>query len=275
MRSRHPRSLIGSPLIAVAVSLVIGLVVALMPTAAEAAKPRYVVSTAVSAARADVGTPVRITGTVAGAKAARKKVYLQRRIGSGRWVTVGSTRTSRSRGYAFRHVVGTAGAQSFRVYAPRSSKRTAGVSAARTLTGWRWLYLTQQPTTIQSFGNTSSNWVTTGTFPGPGGRAVPASYRMQINPKNSVGITASQLGCDRFRATISTLPSVHPMRFTSFAADPAQDVTLNGGTNHVLDVGLDRRYPVIDLTFAAPIGYTDVTLGSPRLHCSVNSLPQP
>ena len=123
-----------------------GLVLALAPaTAAEAAKkPAYKVSISTSTANPTVGTTVKVTGKVTGPKAAKKRLLVQRKYGSGRWTTVAKVRTTKSRKYAVRVKVKVAGKHALRVVAPKSSKARAGTSRARGFTGWRWLDLTTQ-----------------------------------------------------------------------------------------------------------------------------------
>jgi len=118
----------------------VGLVAWLAPAgAAQAAPATYRVSISVSAAKADVGQSVTVTGRVSGPRAARKLVLVQQRVGTGAWRTVTKVRTTSSARYSTRVKVTTAGAQALRVVAPRSTVRRAGTSAARSLTGWRWV----------------------------------------------------------------------------------------------------------------------------------------
>lgn len=116
------------------------LVACLVPAgAAQAAPATYRVSISLSASKADVGQAVRVSGAVSGPRAARKQLLVQQRIGSGAWRTVKKVRTTSRARYATSVTVTTAGAQSVRVVAPRSSLRRTGTSAVRGLTGWRWV----------------------------------------------------------------------------------------------------------------------------------------
>lgn len=131
---------------AIALAATTGLVLALAPTAAQAAtKPTFKVSASVNTANPTVGTTVKVSGKVSGPKAAKKRLLVQRKLGAGKWTTVAKVRTNKSRKYSARVKVYTAGRHSVRVIAPKSSKAKAGTSATRGYTGWRWLDLTKQP----------------------------------------------------------------------------------------------------------------------------------
>jgi len=122
------------------VAAAVGLVACLAPAgAAQAAPASYRVSIALSATKADVGQTVTVSGRVTGPRAARKALLVQHRVGTGAWRTVKKVRTTASARYSAAVRISTAGAQSLRVVAPRSSVRRAGASAARGLTGWRWI----------------------------------------------------------------------------------------------------------------------------------------
>jgi len=125
------------------VAAAVGLVAWLVPTGAQAAPAAHRVSISASAAKADVGQSVRVSGKVTGARAGRTKVLVQHRVGSGAWRTVARPRTTKGGRYTASVRVTTAGAQSLRVVAPRSKTRAAGTSAVRRLTGWRWIDATR------------------------------------------------------------------------------------------------------------------------------------
>lgn len=128
----------------IAVAAATGLVVALAPTTAHAAKPAYKVSISLSKTTADVGQTVTVSGKVAGPKSAKKKLLVQRKVGSGAWKTVKKVKTTKKSRYSTKVKVSTAGKQSVRVVALKSSKRVKGVSKAKSYTGYRWLDLTVQ-----------------------------------------------------------------------------------------------------------------------------------
>lgn len=131
---------------ALALAATTGLVLALAPTAAQAApKPTYKVSISTNTTAPTVGTTVKVTGKIAGPKAAKKKLLVQRKVGTGAWKTVAKVRTSTKRTYSARVRVLTAGQQYVRVVAPKSTKAKAGSSSRRGFVGWRWLDLTKQP----------------------------------------------------------------------------------------------------------------------------------
>lgn len=131
---------------AIALAATTGLVLALAPTAAQAApKPTYKVAIAINTTAPTVGTTIKVTGKVAGPKAAKKKLLVQRKVGTGAWKTVAKVRTSTKRTYSARVRVLTAGQQYVRVLAPKSTKARAGSSSRRGYVGYRWLDLTTQP----------------------------------------------------------------------------------------------------------------------------------
>jgi len=133
-----------------AVATAVGLVASLAPTVAAeaAAKPTYKVSISTSATKADVGQTIKVSGKVAGPLAAKKRLAVQVKVGKGAWKTVAKVRTTKTRRYAAKVKVRTAGAQSIRVLAPTSKRAKAGASRTRAFTGWRWLDLTTQPTQL-------------------------------------------------------------------------------------------------------------------------------
>lgn len=131
---------------ALAIAATTGLVLALAPTAAQAApKSTYKVGISINTTAPSVGTTVKVTGKVTGPKAAKKKLLVQRKVGSGAWKTVAKVRTSKKRTYSARVRVLTAGQQYVRVVAPKSTKAKAGSSSRRGFVGYRWLDLTTQP----------------------------------------------------------------------------------------------------------------------------------
>lgn len=255
-----------------AAGLVGGLVLALGSPAEAAKKRPYVVTVSAIASKADVGQTLTFSGKVTGRLAAKKSVRLQRRVGTGAWVNAASTRTTRKGTYTLRTKVATAGTQSFRVYAPPSRKARAGVSVARSIVGWRWLYFAQQSVQITSYGNDSSNWIYSGTFATADGLRHPNSYRLNLNPGNSVGINALPDGCDRLAATISTPASSGPVRLVVNAVSPAQDLVLSAGANQLLNLPLNPAYYEAGLWLRATGPIAEPVVAEPRMHCSVNAL---
>lgn len=147
-----------------------------------------------------------------------------------------------------------------------------GVSVARSIVGWRWLYFAQQSVQITSYGNDSSNWIYSGTFATADGLRHPNSYRLNLNPGNSVGINALPDGCDRLAATISTPASSGPVRLVVNAVSPAQDLVLSAGANQLLNLPLNPAYYEAGLWLRATGPIAEPVVAEPRMHCSVNAL---
>lgn len=248
-----------------------GVVLAALP--AEAARARYVVSVGVLPATADVGQPVTLTGKVRGAGSARKLVGLQRSIAGGPWTTVATTRTSRRSTYRFAVPIDTAGAQSFRVRAPRSAKRSVGYSAARSLTGWRWLNLARQPWRAD---NDGSAWVETGVFSLGASPGQPAADSVSLGPAPG-GVARFTVppntACTRFRATLGwgrrSTPST-TLNASVSGLDIPVSQTVSASTLVPIDAAWTGK--LVLQADSASANYPYVVFLTPRVHCSVNSL---
>lgn len=257
-------------------AVVAGLLIALVPTTAQAAHPRYVVSASISAVKADVGATVKVSGTVAGKAAAKKTVYLQRKIGAGAWSTVGSTRTTAGRRYTFTHRVGATGAQTFRVYAPKSKYRSAGYSTARSLVGWTWLDLSRQP--VMSFGYVSNGMSVT-----LGSTVYSHAFSLWINN----GVTASEIyakvngSCDRatYRAGVDPAWGNTAAEWTDrvIPFDRTQSVsiqiwTATRATPRDVSVALTSGIYIFAITYGGSLN-TALGVVNPRVRCRVGALP--
>lgn len=255
----------------------VALALAVAPTmSAEAApkKPVFKVSASLSTSTADVGQTVRVSGKVSGPRAAKKRLAVQRRIGSGSWKTVARTSTTKSRRFSARVKVTTAGAQQFRVVAPATKKARQGVSASRALTGWRW---------IDPVAGAAVEDLTRATLTIDGARH--AAWTAPINADGALYARVDGR-CDALTAglavesgAIDNRAITQVAQFDSWqASDPiaaaAKLVTANSGV-------VQTRWPLSSATNAIAVFVsTDVTgtarggLVQPRLHCSVNSLPK-
>jgi len=257
-----------------AAATAVALVASVAPTvAADAAakKPAYKVSVSISKSAADVGTSIKLTGTVKGAKAAKKRLLVQRKVGSGKWTTVRKVTTTKTRRYSASVKISTAGAHQFRVVAPKSKKVRQGVSSVRRLTGWRWLDATKQRfQDVNAVGSTGPVKIAGKTY--PTAWRLPTSTARYLNPAGS---------CDAFTASVGVIDGNESGG--SFAAAHWADWQLSNGFKEYgwpLALGAAPQPVRIDLRRVAAfaVGNFDsasVGVVSPRLHCSVNSLPQP
>lgn len=129
------------------ITLAVSAATLVLTSPAEAAT-RYTVTAVVSAANADVGTDVTLTGRVSpGARG--QQVLVQRRTGSA-WTTVARARVKRHGRYSASAPVAAPGDNVYRVVKPRHRTRLRGVSPVLTVVGWRWRSLTSLPATSPS-----------------------------------------------------------------------------------------------------------------------------
>ena len=258
-----------------AAATALGLVASLAPTVAAeaAAKPTYRVSISTSATKADVGRTIKVSGKVAGPNAAKKRLAVQVRAGKGAWKTVAKVRTTKSRRYAAKVKVTTAGSQSIRVLAPKSKRAHAGKSTTRSFTGWRWLDLTQQ------------EFATTGPRPTTGRVTVAGT----VYPKAWTVISRTALyfdgaqSCDTFKSAAALLPgTTDPGLLLSataptLAPDDGSQVTqgslqLQPGAaprSFRMNLAGQRMFAFLNA------GSDPVAIVAPLAHCSVNSLTAP
>ncbi|SKB07549.1 hypothetical protein [Aeromicrobium choanae] len=252
---------------ALALATATGLVLTVAPaTAAEAArKPAYKVSISTSTANPSVGTTVKVTGKVTGPKAAKKRLLVQRKVGAGKWTTVAKVRTTKSRKYAARVKVSTAGKHAVRVVAPKSSKARAGSSRARSFTGWRWLDLTKQPN--QGGGDIVNGPVTIA------GKSYPKAFTFRYS-----GVYFNTGGkCTTLRGSVGTPDPVGASLLALTFANQDLDDALEYRT--VVAAGAAPKaasYPVSGkpvVAFGDGGGEGRVSIVAPELRCSINALP--
>lgn len=232
---------------------------------AEAARtPTFRVTLTTSTTTSDVGTTVTLRGAVRGPKSARKTLLIQRRIGASQWTTIARTRTGPRSRYVRRVTTTTAGVQSLRVIAPRSTKAKRGTSAARMLTGWRWLDLTTQ--SQQAAGDVRGPVTVNGVSYG-------ASYVFQYN---GVHFKTGR-SCTTLRTQIAvpdgTTQDARLAVFTSpngaLDWDRATTVEVWAGA-----AALTREFPVQDTYLSLGFGGGDkVAALNPQVRCAAEALP--
>lgn len=220
-----------------------------------------------------VSTTVALIASLAPttAEAAKKRLAIQRKVGSGKWRTVRKVRTTSRARYSMKVKVTTAGRQYYRVVAPRSSKRRAGHSRARVLTGFRWLDLTKQP---------SMKPTGYGAVRGPvtvAGRTYPTAltYRFAADMFDvswrCTTFTASA-GVPDGETAPATLRTVVLKRFEGDTEPKTTDTLLTPGRAPVAiraDLTGQRVLMLHPRTNSADMA----AVIAPRVRCSINSLP--
>lgn len=244
------------------------------PVAAEAAAPAYRVAISTPRSNPDVGQALVLSGWVSGPKSAKKTLLVQRRIGAGGWTTVRRIKTTKKSRYAAVVVVPTAGAQSYRVVAPASKVRSRGISAARSLTGWRWLDATAKavyddlgPATLTIHGKTYPKALTP-TGGGSGTLYVDTTKACDVLSYSfgTEGTTTSTSGSTtnlQLSSQLQTVLTVSGMMATGGQAP---------GTGR-WQLRPDTAFVIIDVGGGGPVGQRAGII-APRLHCSVNALPK-
>lgn len=250
----------------------VGLLACLVPATAQAAPASYRVSMAASTANVDVGRTITVSGSVAGPRAARKVVLVQRRIGNGAWRTVKKVRTSSTARYSTKVTVTSAGAQAVRVVAPRSGTRTAGTSRIRSFTGWRW---------IDAAATGVSDNLSRGTVTVHGARY----SGLTVAPRDSGRLLVRFDGrCDAVSyaagvgGEMNNWALLDLMQGQGAALAPALariEPWVSGG-NTPLSGSWPLRAEADHLEFGLFSSSQDhrAVLIAPRLHCSVNALPR-
>ena len=248
----------------VASVLATGLVLSLAPLAAQASST-YSVSLSISASQPTVGTKVRLSGKVAGPGAAGKQVWVQRKAGSGPWKTVAKVRTSAKRTYVARLKVSKVGRHDVRVVAPSSSTISAGTSATRRYTGFRWLDLTRQQHA-------------TGGEPRNGPVTIAGKRYAKAFTFRDAGVYFNTLGkCTTLRGSVGTPDDVAGRLVVLTSSTPEFDDEREYHARAA--AGATPRRVSWPVTGRAAVAFGDdnspkrVSMVSPKLRCSVNALP--
>lgn len=250
--------------------LLVAALVAAVLTSAPASAATYSVTIKLSAVKADVGKTVTISGSVSGSKAAKKSLLVQRKVGSGAWKKIGSVKTTSKKKYTYKHKVSTAGAQQFRVVAPKKGSTKQGVSPAKSFAGWRWLNLAEQPTFVYGAAAIDTN-------PTILGKKRPHSIEVYPNSfgatHEGVSWTLSEL-CDKsdIKAALYAVAGSNTSDLYSSTDGGGSTISVTATelkTSNV--VSSASQYLQIE---NEGLAYT-VVLVSPRIHCSVNRVPDP
>ncbi|MCL3838333.1 hypothetical protein [Aeromicrobium duanguangcaii] len=261
---------------ALAIAVTTGLVLTLAPATAHAAKkPTFKLSISTSRSVADVGQTIAISGKVSGPKAAKKRLLVQRKVGAGAWKTVRKITTTSKRRYATTVPVTTAGQQYLRVVAPKSKKARAGSSTARGFVGWRWL---------DAGASAATDGLTRGSLRIDGKVHAPTYVPTQHNDDGYLFIDTGR-SCDALvaglavEAPTANQAMVYVFQGRSITDDPESfSVKMVSGNSGVVET----RWPIKRQSSLVAMMVDENTdnaaqsagLIKPRVHCSVNALPQ-
>jgi hypothetical protein len=241
---------------------------------AQAAKPKFVVTAAVSATNVDVGQKIKVSGAVRGSGAAKKTVRLERRVGRTAWKTVASAKTNSKGKYAFAYALRQAGAQSFRVVAPKNRKRATGASPARTVTGWRWLDLTREPWSTSVWA-VAEGGASVGLY-ATNHRSERVGIRMSPGEAASAGVQVGWRlrGCKTFKATFGIENrwnlTAHLEVASKIGASDESVVTAASDVTVLRALDPDD-YVAVQLTNPTAV-YSALIMSTPRAHCSADKL---
>ncbi|WP_193606759.1 hypothetical protein [Nocardioides lijunqiniae] len=249
------------------------------PAPARKAKP-YVVTLKTLPAKAQVGQRLALAGQVSGPDSARKPVVIQRRQGAGGWVTAARTRTTRRGTFSVRVPLVTGGTTSFRAVKARSTKRSQGASAVRSLAVYQWLDMVDQPAFAMGM-------MTVGNDIRMGGRTFPDSLASQFS--TAIYMVPSSGLCTAMEASTGFLDRELPNLGTGAKQSldmqsgpltgPSQTAEFETGPGPV-----QRR--VVDITGSAiaflrfsavagedASGPVTAVVGTPRVLCNAAKLP--
>lgn len=254
---------------AVAIATTAGLLLALAPTvSAEAAKkPAYRVTIKTDKTRADVGQTIKVTGQVKGPKATKKRLVVQRKVGTGAWRVVTKVRTNKKGRYATKVKVTTAGQQYLRVVAPKSKKARLGVSSRRGYVGWRWLDLTTQPSWVEGAVAVKGPATIAGT-----------TYPKAITFQNTGAYFSTVGSCDAFKSTAGVVDggtdsgAALALTFTTAQPDSEPRETVVALTAGQAPQSFRAALSGINL-LAFGAGDGRIAVIAPQAHCTVNALP--
>jgi len=212
-----------------------------------------------SKTQADVGRTVRIAGKVSGPKSAKKRLAVQRKVGSGKWRTIKKIRTTKKSRYSVAIKTSTAGRQYLRVVAPKSSKRRAGKSRARPLTGYRWIDLTTQS-------RTDTGTITTGPVVIAG-----RTYSRGFSFGGNGAFFSLNRACSSFRGVAGTEAGASTGTLIVYITDDPSAPPAAESIPLTATAGKSFSYTTKSRLFLAFGG--DAVVGSPQLRCSINRLP--
>jgi hypothetical protein len=247
----------------------VALVVATTALAAPAEAASFGVSLTLSRTKADVGKTLTASGKVTGSKAGKKLLTVQRRVGTGAWRKVGTTRTTSKGAFSYAYRVRSTGAQSLRVVAPATGSTKLGVSPARAFTGFTWVDLYDAP--YQSGGDAVvrgpvTGWTVEGRKP----------------PAHTLGLTSDAYvywnvdsRCDAWRTDVA-VPDGNPGSSFTVKLSAWQTTVLTPTSEapviHHLDTQLTGLNGLNVRRDESSMGGV-VYLMTPQAHCSTSTLP--
>ena len=248
-------------------------------TAAPAEAASYAVSIKTSKTQTDVGTRFTLSGKVTGRGAGGKTVVIERKIGSGKWTKLTTTKTTSKGTYERKLTAKSVGAKQYRVVAGASSSVGRGTSAAVTVTGFTWLTLAEQPTTAQI--------ATVNISRRAGGKTYPHSIVLLGFAGSSAVIWQVDKKCDGFSTSVVVDPAYAADGDAAtgdvvsgtdpFSSPDGPRVTAKNGTPTAFKTttlkGADYFALALDQTEGSEGSTPTVDLLTPKAHCSVTTLP--
>ena len=232
--------------------------------AAPANAAAYAVTLATSVTKGDVGTKVTLSGKVGGTGAAGRTVYLQRQSSNGAWGTVATTTTNSARAYSKAVTIPAAGTNAYRAVVNASSTVAKGTSLTRTVTGWTWLNLTDQPH------YTAGEVVVGNTFFVAGKNR---SRNVELSSGSSI-FWVLDGHCDRSDVSVARYDGGNPLQTV-----PVSVTTDDGGATYFAKSGsltpannVTLQSANLELARADDSG-PGVVVTTPRVHCDVARLP--
>jgi hypothetical protein len=248
----------------------LALVLGVTAVAGAATKPPYRVTLHTSVSSSTADHFLTVSGRVFGPRAAGKTVRIQRKYVGGSWVTVATPTTSARGTYAARVETPRGGTTSFRAIKARSTLRSAGTSAVRSIPVYRWLYLADQPA--------ESSQMTHGVNYTMNGKQYPHSiwfFGDGYLAYKLAGLCTKVTTVAEYVAYTGGSPAQSAsLNYGVWGSGPGGSgtVTLNTGTAVPLTIsepGTQFRAFNISLTES---GYA-VILGTPKAYCNADVLP--
>jgi len=248
------------------VILVAAAAILLPMQAAEAALPKFGVTSAVSTSSIDLGKTFVLSGTVS-PNAKGKTVKIQRQYAGGSWTTILTKTLSSTSKYSATIKPTRAAPTKYRAVKTASSTRALGISATRTVTIYRWRNLVSLPGTYTPPTIFQGYLYVKGTY-------FPNS--LSIKQGEYADWNLAGKGCNRLKVYIGIDDdSISGTTGTSFITDQGLDV-INSEYN--LEKNQSARYVLVSLATAtirflpglnsSSLSTSWMGYGSPQVHCS-------
>lgn len=250
----------------IALAALSGLLLALMPGSAQAAKPRYKVIVKVSTKAPIAGQALTVYGKVVGPKTKGTKVAIQAKYPGRGYTTIARAKISAKGVYRTKVKLTKAGATTIRVVKSASKVRRAGVRTT-TVTTWKWLELTTQKRLDE------------GDAPAIGTASVAGkSYSPAFTYTDGGSYFKVGNACSTFTASIGAVTGATEPAGYILLASSADSGTIKISQIRVPinqapleDTNSISRFSVIAF---GSTGDAPVVIVKPRVLCTVDALPQ-